>query len=195
MGLQEMQQVIDYLSTENKIWRNSLVCSADIVSSARLMPACFRSWLRWMKLFDRLRHRKKDSNKSSLACSLALSLSVWHIDQTWMTPFHSGPVVLPVCLSHLAKLLFDLRLKQKWRRRLSCVGIKLSMTSHVCLPCRNWDLHYIKQIAPDLWPVNGPAQLSSICSSQLDSAFTVWFLHLGGLLDNLQTAWPSPCSP
>lgn len=52
-------------------------------------------------------------------------------------------------------------------------GIKLSMTCQRLSPCRKWDLYYIKQIAADLWPVNGPAQLSSICSYELDSAPSV----------------------
>lgn len=65
------------------------------------------------------------------------------------------------------------------------------MTCQTSCSCRKWDLQYIKQIAPDLWPGNGPAQLGSICLCELDGAACVksgFYTSVGFLELKIKTA-------
>lgn len=134
---------------------------------------------------SRLQHSVKDSNKLSLA--LILTRCDWHhfvqACSSVTVPLSSGQTAL-------------------WFRTLSrnregggfmCEGIKSSMACQRLCLSRKCDLQYITQIAPDLWPGNGPARLSSICLHEHRASCAerlqnwhhyceVWFLHLSGFL-------------
>lgn len=133
---------------------------------------CQHAWVRaavdetlWQSFF--LPHWSADPEciTANKLCLLFLPLTDILTRHAWhhFTPAFS----LPVHLCHSAKLPFDLGHKQK-RGRGGCVcrGIKSSMTCQRLPLYRKWDLHYIKQIAPDLWS----GGMDKLSSAKLSSA-------------------------